>query len=84
MTFVYQDNGQDLLNRAENYSRAETLITQLDTWAASKTPLTMHSISETYDNKTVILDPTPIGPVANVTAEQQEKQSGTLTASEPQ
>lgn len=84
MTFVYQDNGRDLLGNAENYLRAETLIAQLDTWAANKTPLTMRSISETFDNKTVILDPTPIGPVANETAEQQEKQSGTLTASEPQ
>jgi len=84
MTFVYQDDGRDLLGMVENYNRAETLIAQLDTWSANKTALTMHSISETFDNKTVFLDPTPIGPVANVTNEQQEKQSGTLTATEPQ
>jgi hypothetical protein len=84
MTFVYMDNGRDLLNNAENYTRAETLITQLDTWASNKTALTMRSQSETYDNKTVFLEPTQVGPVANETREQQEKQSGTLTAVEPE
>jgi hypothetical protein len=84
MTFVYSDNGRDLLGNAEKYSRAEILIAQLDTWMTSKTPLTMRSISETFDNKTITLDPTPLRPVANETQEQQEKMSGTLTAVEPQ
>jgi hypothetical protein len=84
MTFVYSDNGRDLLGNAEKYTRAETLIAQLDTWMTSKTPLTMRSISETFDNKTITLDPTPLRPVANETQEQQEKMSGTLTAVEPQ
>ncbi len=84
MTFVYSDNGRDLLGNAENYSRAETLIAQLDTWSAAKTALTMHSQSETFDNKTVFLEPTPINPLANVAPEQQEKLSGTLTCVEPE
>ena len=83
MNFEYRDNGFNLLKQKENYSRAETLVAQLDTWAANKTALTQRSISETYDNKTVFLEPLPIGSLSNVSREQQEKQSGTLTTTEP-
>jgi hypothetical protein len=78
-----RDNGFDLLKQKENYSRVETLATQLDTWAAAKTPMTMRSISEMYDNKTVFLEPMPIRPVDNETREQQEKVIITITAIEP-
>lgn len=84
MTFVYQDNGRDLLGQVENYARAEVLIAQLDTWAANKTALNMRSLSEAYDNRVIILDPTPIVPSSNEPAQQQEKQIGTLTAVEPE
>jgi hypothetical protein len=83
MVFVYQDNGRDLLGNVENYTRAETIITQLDTWMRNQTPLTMHSISETFDNKTVYVEPVVLGPVSNETGEQQEKLSATLIAVEP-
>jgi len=83
MNFVYRDNGRDMLGNSENYTRAETIITQLDTWAANKTPLVMHSESDIFDNKTVFIEPLPIGPVAHEQAEQQEKQQGTLTVIEP-
>ena len=83
MTFLYMDNGFDLLNQKENYSRAETLINKLDEWAENKTVLVMRSQSELYDNKTVFLDPLPVGTIAVVSHEQQEKQQGTLTATEP-
>lgn len=84
LNFVYQDNGRDLLSNVENYTRAETLIAQLDAWMTAKTPLTMHSISETYDNKIVTLDPFAVNPLANESGEQQEKQTATLIASEPE
>lgn len=83
MTFVYQDNGRDLLNNAENYTRAETLIQQLDTWMRNNTPLTMHSESETFDSKTVYIEPVTLGPVGMQWHEQQEKLSATLIAVEP-
>lgn len=83
MTFKYMDNGRDLLANLENYTRAEVLISQLDTWASNKTPLVMRSQSETYDNRIVYLDPTPTGPTGIVPAEQQEEQQGTLTVTEP-
>jgi hypothetical protein len=83
MSFVFQDNGRDLLNQVENYTRAETLVAQLDAWAAAKTPLTMRSVTEAMDNKTVFLDPLPLGTLSFIAHEQQEKQSGTLTATEP-
>lgn len=83
MTFEYRDNGQNLLHQKENYTRAEALIAQLDTWAENKTLLTMHSTSELYDNKTVFLDPLPVGTLALIEREQQEKDHGTLSATEP-
>lgn len=83
MNIVYQDNGRDLLNNVENYTRAETLIAQLDTWMRNQTPLTMRSISETFDNKTVYLEPVVLGPVSNEPGEQQEKLSATVIAVEP-
>jgi hypothetical protein len=84
MNFAFDDNGRDLLGNIENYTRAETLIQQLDAWMTAKTPLTMHSISEIYDNKIVVLDPFATNPLAFVPNEQQEKQSATLIASEPE
>jgi hypothetical protein len=83
MVFVYQDNGRDLLGHVENYTRAETIITQLDAWMRNQTPLTMHSESEAFDNKTVFIEPVVLGPVSNEKGEQQEKLSATLVAVEP-
>ncbi len=83
MQFYYYDNAFDLLNQKENYSRAETLLNQLDDWAADKTPLLMRSNSELYDNRIVFLEPLPVGVIGIVVDEQQEKQQGTLTATEP-
>lgn len=83
MQFVYYDNAVDLQGNKETYERAETLIAQLDAWAAEKTPLTMRSMSETYDNKTVFLEPLPLGTIAIAQQTQQEKGQGTLTATEP-
>jgi hypothetical protein len=81
--FEYRDNGRNLLHQPENYDRAEELIAQLDTWAANKTALTQRSISETFDNKTVFLEPVAVGTLSNHTREQQEKQSATITTTEP-
>ena len=82
--FVYSDNARTLLNLADNYTRAETLINQLDTWTRNNTPLTMRSISEVMDNKTVYLDPAVTSPISNQTDTQQEKLIGTITIIEPQ
>jgi hypothetical protein len=83
MTIAYTDNGRDLLGLADTYDRAEELIAQLDTWVTNKTPLTMRSISEVYDNKIVTLEPIVTNPLATVQNEQQEKLTATVIAVEP-
>jgi hypothetical protein len=56
----------------DNYTRIETLINQIDTWAAAGTPLVMHSVYSYMDNKIVIADPMRITPLAVVPDDQSE------------
>lgn len=84
MNFMFSDNAVDLLGQADAYTRAETLITQLDAWADANTPLTMKCAWSPMDNKTVYLDPVVLSPLLNMPENQQEKQSGTLIAIEPE
>jgi hypothetical protein len=83
MNFVYRDNGVDLNNQVENYTRVETLLNQLDAWMLANTPLTMHSIWSPIDNKIVYLDPVVMNPAANLPDQQQEQMTATLVAIEP-
>jgi hypothetical protein len=84
MQIVYMDNGVDLLNNKENYTRAETLINQLDAWKQSLALLTMHSVWSPFDNKIVYVEPSVLNPQQNLPDQQQEKLSATLTLVEPE
>jgi hypothetical protein len=46
----------------DSYQKAETKISQLDTWAASATPLTMRSVWSGWDNIKVMIDPASLRP----------------------
>ncbi len=69
LTFLASDEAIDLEGDDDTYSAAETLTDDLDTWAASATPLTMRCVYSPYDNKTVFPDPTSLRPFGLVPGE---------------
>lgn len=83
-TFSYRaaDENLDIEGDDDSYTRVETLISQLDTWANSSTVLTMRTMFSPYDNKEVLLDPTSLRPYSVIADDQQEAHVGQLTVIE--
>ena len=64
------------------YTRVETLLTQLDTWANSPTVLTMRSVYSPFDSKNVLLDPSSLQPFTLIADDQTEVHIGQLSLTE--
>jgi hypothetical protein len=73
LRYVAQDDAVDLEGDDDTYQRVETLINQMDTWAANGTPLTFRSTVSYMDNKTVIIDPQSVTPVFVEPDDQTER-----------
>ncbi len=82
VTFLGEDEPQDIEGDDDSYTRVETMLTQLDTWAANATPLTMRCIFSMFDNKTVFIDPAQLNPIKNIPDDETEKQVCEMTLME--
>jgi hypothetical protein len=71
-TFKAKDENLDIEGDDDSYTDISTLITQIDTWAASAVPLTMRCIYSPFDNKTVFAEAAPMRPYAVITDDQVE------------
>jgi len=81
-SFKVGDENTDLEGDDDSYSRAETMITQLDTWANAATPLTWRCAFSPFDNKTVLVDPASLRPTTLMPDDQLEAHIGQLTVIE--
>lgn len=58
------DYDKDLRGVADMTLRAETTMTQLDTWSTANTILTFRNPYSIYDNKTVVIEPLGVRPIS--------------------
>ncbi len=82
VTFLGEDEPLDIEGDDDNYTRVETLLNQLDIWAANATPLTMGCAYSMFTNKTVFIDPAQLRPTGVVPDDQTEKQVCEMTLME--
>jgi hypothetical protein len=82
MTFRAADENMDIEGDDDSYVAIDTLIDQLDTWAASPIPLTMNNAFVLYDDKIVFADPTSLKPVTIIVDDQLEVQIAQMTVYE--
>jgi len=64
------------------FTTVQAVMTQLDSWANSATPLTMRCVYSPFDSKTVLLEPSTLQPYANVPDEQVETHVAQVVATE--
>jgi hypothetical protein len=79
LRYVASDEAVDLEGDDDTYQRVETLINQLDTWAANGTPLTLHSTISYIDSKTVIVNPQSVSPISVEADDQVERALASVT-----
>lgn len=77
------DAGINLEGEEDTSQRAATIISQLDTWCANNTILTMSAVFSPFDGKSVFLEPPVIRPLSIVFDESAEKLTLSLTLVEP-
>jgi len=80
--FRAQDENLDLEGDDDTYAAAETLTSQMETWANAPTVLTMRSVFSPYDNKKVLLDPAKLQPRLLSPDDQTEQHIGEATVFE--
>lgn len=78
MRTIFADQPIDLRGNIDTSVTAESVLSQLDTWTANNTPLTMSSLFTPFHNKTVFLEPVVTNPLTIVTDESKERLEGTL------
>ena len=79
--FQVHDFEKDLLG-IRSGDRAQTKVTQLETWATNPTPLTFRDLRSPFDNKTVMLTSLELDPLEVDPKGQLEKLTGSLTVVE--
>lgn len=77
------DAGINLEGEEDTSLRAATILSQLDTWCAANTVLTMRSVFTPFDNKTVFIEPVVTRPLGIVFDESAEKLTLNINLIEP-
>lgn len=80
---IFEDFPINLRGDQDTNVSAASVLTQLDTWMAANTVLTLSSVFTPYHNKTVILEPVVTQPLSLIADESNEKLTGTITLLEP-
>lgn len=83
MRTVLGDNPINLRGDTEQGITADGVMTQLDTWVANNTTLTMNSLFTPYNAKTIFLEPVVTNPLTRVNDEKKERLEATIVMVEP-
>ena len=84
-TATYRAKDEDIDLEGDDvseFTRVETFMNQVDSWANTATPLTMRCVYSPFDNKQVLLDPSSTQPYANIADDQNETHIGQLVMTE--
>lgn len=83
MRTVFADDPIDMQGQQDTTLTADAVISQLDSWTANNTILTLNSIFAPLNGKSVFLEPVLLNPLTFVPDASKEKLEGTLILTEP-
>lgn len=83
LSTFFEDRPINLRGDQDTTLTAAAVLTQLDTWMEANTILTMSSVFEPFNGKSVILEPVVTRPLSLIADESLEKLTGSLTLLEP-
>ncbi len=78
MRTIFADDPINLIGEQDTTLTAEAVMTQLDTWVANNTVLTMSSLFTPFHNKSVFLEPVVTNPLTLIPDASKERLEGTL------
>jgi hypothetical protein len=78
MRTILGDDPINLRGDSDTNITADAVLTQLDTWVAGNTILTMNSLFPPFNNKSVFLEPVVTNPLSRINDEKKERLEATL------